>query len=202
MPISDGPAPVENRGGDSLHFRVAKPEDEAAIVDILSEAAAWARARGIERWWPVPFPLEWIAPGVARGEVYVILLGPKTIGTLTLSRDDPRMWGNVPPDVAYVHRLAVRRAFAYRGYGADALDWAAAQVRGWGRTKLRLDCLATNTRLVPYYLSQGFREIRRVEGNIPGEVRPSVLFEREIGEPTAGRTLTSDGAVPGKDRRG
>ena len=57
------------------------------------------------------------------------------------------------------------------------LEWAAAEVRSWGRTKLRLDCLATNESLVTYYRNQGFREVGRIQGNIPGEGRPSVLME-------------------------
>lgn len=135
---------------------------------------------GIERWWSVPFPEDRIWRGVAQGEVFVIELRSRIIGTLTLTRQDPLMWGERPPDAGYIHRVAIRRQFAHQGFGRRALDWAESQVRSWGRSKLRLDCLATNESLVRYYLDQGFREVGRIQGNIPGEDRPSVLMERDV----------------------
>ena len=200
MRADAAPARTEPRETPRLRFRIARAGDDPRIIDLLSEAAAWAKARGVERWWPVPFPEEWVAPAVARGDVYLVSIGPETIGTLALTREDPRMWGDVPPDAGYVHRLAVRRALAHRGIGARALDWATSEVRGWGRTKLRLDCLATNASLLQYYLSQGFREVRRVQGSLRGEDRPSVLLEREIAEPLARRRRRSVGTVHREDR--
>ena len=163
-----------------LRFRAAQLGDVPDIVDVLSEAAAWAKARGIERWWSVPFPETWVRRGVERGDVFVIELGPRVIGTLTLTRQDRLMWGDRPPEAGYLHRLAIRRDFAHQGFGKHALDWAGSLVRSWGRSKLRLDCLATNESLVRYYLGQGFKEVGRIQGNIPGEDRPSILMERDV----------------------
>ena len=44
-----------------------------------------------------------------------------------------------------------------------------------------MDCLATDESPVRYYLRQGFHEVGRIEGNIPGEDRPSILMEWEDG---------------------
>jgi protein-tyrosine phosphatase len=163
-----------------LTFRPAGPEDLHQVVEVLSEAAAWAKARGVEAWWPVPFPEKWVRPGVERGEVILAEIRSQLVGTLTLTREDPVMWGKQPPIAAYVHRVAVSREYAHRGVGGRLLDWAADRARSWGRSNLRLDCLATNEPLVAYYRSQGFREVGRVQGNIPGEERPSVLMERPL----------------------
>lgn len=171
---------AEVRKPRDLTFRQASREDLQQVVSVLSEAAKWAKSRGIERWWPVPFPEDWVRRGFERGEVVVLELGPRLVGTFTLTRDDPIMWGEQPPIAGYVHRIAIRREFAGQGLGRQILDWAAAQVRSWGRSKLRLDCLATNESLVRYYLSQGFREVGRIQGNIAGENRPSVLMERDV----------------------
>ncbi|HEV2317598.1 MAG TPA: GNAT family N-acetyltransferase [Thermoplasmata archaeon] len=103
------------------------------------------------------------------------------VATLTLSAEDPRVWGPQPPIAGYVHRLAVGRRFAGFGLGAEIFQWAAARVHEWGRAKLRLDCLETNASLVAYYRRIGFREAGRTRGHIPGESRCSILWERDVG---------------------
>ncbi|HEV2317599.1 MAG TPA: hypothetical protein VGV89_08515 [Thermoplasmata archaeon] len=55
-----------------LNFRVATTEDLEAVRALLTEAAEWARARGVEDWWPVPFPVEWVRPQIERGEIVVV----------------------------------------------------------------------------------------------------------------------------------
>jgi ribosomal protein S18 acetylase RimI-like enzyme len=174
-------APLDDPWADrELTFRPARPEDLRQIVDILSEAAAWAKARGVERWWSVPFPEAWVRSGIERGDVVVAESRSRIVGTLMLTRQDLLMWGEQPPVAGYIHRVAIRREFAHQGLGRRILEWAATEVRSWGRVKLRLDCLATNESLVTYYRNQGFREVGRIQGNIPGEDRPSILMERSL----------------------
>jgi ribosomal protein S18 acetylase RimI-like enzyme len=76
----------------------------------------------------------------------------------------PEHVGEQEPDAGYVHRLAVRRAYAGRGMGRALLEWAAAQTAGSGRVWLRLDCMADNRRLCHYYESLGFVQ-RGIVGN-------------------------------------
>lgn len=165
---------------DQLLFRRARLDDLPAVLDLLTEAARWARDRGVERWWEVPFPEGRVRPGLLRGEVVVVERDHAPVATLTLTREDPLMWGEEPPVAGYLHRLASRRSLAGRGLGAAMIDWADAEVGRWGRGQLRLDCLAANDGLVRYYLAQGFHEVRRVVGRVPGEDRPSVLMERPV----------------------
>lgn len=163
-----------------LEFRLAGPADVAEVVGLLTEAAAWARDRGIERWWPIPFPERIVRRGVERGEVFLVHRTDELVGTIALAREDPLMWGDQPPVAGYVHRLAVRRSLAGAGLGRAILEWADGEVRRWGRSKLRLDCLATNAALRRYYLGLGFREVGTVSGKYPGEDRSSALLERDI----------------------
>jgi GNAT superfamily N-acetyltransferase len=145
--------------GRELTFRPAGPEDLQQVVDILSAAAAWAKSRGVERWWSVPFPEAWVRASIERGEVFVAEHQSRIVGTLTLTRQDVLMWGEQPPAAGYVHRVAIRRDLTHQGLGARLLEWAASEVRSWDRSKLRLDCLATNLTLVRYYLNQGFMKV-------------------------------------------
>ena len=173
-------ADAEGQIPPDLAFRQARPADLPQIVSVLSEAAQWAKSRGVARWWSVPFPEEWVRRGIDRGEVIIVEQGARFVGTLTLRREDEMMWGEQPPVAGYVHRIAIRREFAGQGLGGCILDWAEAEVRRWGRSKLRLDVLATNESLLRYYRSRGFREVGRTQGNVPGEDRPSALMERDV----------------------
>lgn len=165
---------------DELRLRPARFEDLGPVIETLTDAARWARTRGVVRWWPVPFPEAWVRPGILRGEVWVAERRAQIVGTFTLTQEDRRMWGEQPPVAGYVHRLAVRRVVAGRALGSRMLERAGTEVRSWGRSALRLDCLSTNEPLVRYYLRLDFRVVGRVQGNLPDEDRPSVLMERPV----------------------
>ncbi|MDE1819688.1 MAG: GNAT family N-acetyltransferase [Euryarchaeota archaeon] len=163
-----------------LTFRVATEADLAVVLGLLTEAAEWAHERGIERWWPAPFPESWVLPSIERREVVVASWRGEVVGRLTLTREDPRMWGERPPEAGYVHRLAVRRELAHRELGGALLSYAENEVRRWGRSKLRLDVSATNLDLIRYYLRKGFHEVGRVTGGAPAGIFASLLMEKEI----------------------
>ena len=131
----------------------AAEADVDEIVGILSEAARWLLARGIEQW-PDPFPRDRVERLVERGEFYVARVDGKAVATLALLWDDPLFWGEQPPVAGYVHAIAVRREFA--GLGPKLLDWASQRVREAGREFLRLDCLCANAELRRYYKRHGF----------------------------------------------
>jgi ribosomal protein S18 acetylase RimI-like enzyme len=123
------------------------------VVAVLSEAAAWLNARGIEQW-PDPYPADWVEPSIRRGETYLAHEGDDVVGTITLRWEDPVFWGEQPPVAGYVHGVAVRREFA--GQGPRLLEWADGQVAAAGRELLRLDCRTDNEKLRGYYEGHGF----------------------------------------------
>ena len=131
----------------------ASPDEVDEVVAVLSEAVSWLRSRGIEQW-PDPYPAEWVAASIERGETYLVRLNGAVAGTITLRWDDPAFWGAEPPVAGYVHGVAVRREFA--GLGSRLLEWADEQVRDAGRELLRLDCRSDNERLRRYYEERGF----------------------------------------------
>ena len=136
-----------------MNVRRARAEELDEAVAVLSEAAAWLRSRGIEQW-PHPYPAEWVAASIERGETYLAREDGAVVGTITLRWADPAFWGEQPPVAGYVHGLAVRRDFA--GRGPELLEWAERRVRKAGRDLVRLDCRTDNARLRRYYEKQGF----------------------------------------------
>jgi GNAT superfamily N-acetyltransferase len=129
----------------------ATAEELDEVVAVLSEAAAWLRARGIEQW-PDPYPADWVEPSIRRGETYLARQNGEVVGTITLRWEDRAFWGEQPPVAGYVHGIAVRREFA--GLGPELLEWADEQVRATGRDLLRLDCRTDNSKLRAYYEGQ------------------------------------------------
>jgi len=158
-----------------LDVRRAGPDDLDAVVEILSEAARWLLERGI-RQWPDPFPRDRVAALLDRGEFYVARVDGKPAATFALLSSDPAFWGEQPPDAAYVHALAVRRAYGGRGLGERLLEWAEAQAAADGRTYLRLDCMSDNEALRAYYERLGFEP----RGEAQLDDFTATLFERRI----------------------
>ena len=159
-----------------LEVRRAGARDVDEIAGVLSEAAGWLLARGIQQW-PDPFPRERVSALVARGDFYLASSGGETVATLALMWSDPTFWGERPPDGGYVHALAVRRVHAGRGVGASLLDWAGEQVAGAGREYLRLDCLAGNAKLRASYERHGCELVRLTDGAGNMEREPDALYE-------------------------
>ncbi len=152
----------------SLRMLPACERDLGRVQELLTEAARWSREEGIEGLWRVPYPAEWILPSLRRGEVFVAWLGGAPVGTLTFRWEDRPAWGDRPPEAAYVHKLAVRRALKGARIGARMIDWAGDRAAREGREWLRLDCLRSHAKLRSYYESLGFRNVGEatVEGNV------------------------------------
>lgn len=145
-----------------VEVRQATAEDVGEIVDILSEAARWLLARGIEQW-PDPFPRDRVEALARRGEFHVASIGGDTAAVFALLWSDSTFWGERPDDAGYVHALAVRRAYAGTGLGERLLEWVELEVAARGRPYVRLDCRADNDALRRYYERLGFEPRGEVE---------------------------------------
>jgi GNAT superfamily N-acetyltransferase len=161
-----------------IEFQPATPDQAADVLSLLDEAAAWLRARGISQW-PERFEPVWVRGAISRGETWLVRVDGTVSGTVTLDWSD-RVWADVGGDAAYLHRMAVRRTAA--GLGAVILGWAEGVAREHGRPALRLDCVASNTRLRAYYEAAGF--VHRGDVTVAGapgqrlDAGPTVLVSR------------------------
>ena len=158
-----------------MRVRRARPEDAAVVAALLDEATVWVGERGYEQW-PLPFPHDQLLAAIARGEVYLAEAGGETVATVTLLWDDPMYWGERPPDAAYVHKLAVRRACAGQGIGRAIVEWADRTAAKAGRQFLRLDCLGDNPDIRRYYEELGFEH----RGDLVLNDRNMSIYERHV----------------------
>lgn len=136
---------------------LAKPEDVDIVLGILDEAAAWIIEQRLPSVWrPGEFSREIFLGQISRGEVHIALTDGKPAGTITLQWSDPVFWGEQQPDSGYVHKLAVRPAYAGQKLGLEMLKWAEAAARKAGGRFLRLNCLAADRKIRDYYERAGF----------------------------------------------
>ncbi|MFH9350519.1 GNAT family N-acetyltransferase [Kitasatospora sp. NPDC017646] len=174
--------------GDPVSFRPATGEDTAEVLSVLDEAAGWLGDRGI-RQWPDRFPPAWVTGAIERGETWLVDVGDKASGTVTLDWADA-LWADAGGTAGYVHRLAVRRWA--RGLGGVVLDWAEDRARQRGVDALRLDCVAHNRSLRDYYEGRGF--VHRGDApwpGVPGQPKregPVLWMSRYERPVTPGRT--------------
>ncbi len=169
-------------GGSSVQFRPGRREDVPAVAVLLTDGAERLRTTEGDVAWPIPFPESEVAAAVDRGELVVGTRGPALVAAFYFSWSDVRIWGEQPPVAGYVHKFVVARTAAHRGYGRQALAWAAARCLEAGRPLVRLDTLATNAPLVALYLRYGFRPVRIARLEIPGRRREFQLFEASASE--------------------
>ena len=176
------------RALNGIRVRPASAGDLETVLDILGEAASWTTARGFENW-PARFSGNFIGRSISTGQVHVVEIGTRTVATIGLHWDDPMIWGSMPPDGGYVHRLAVRTAEHGNGIGYALLDWSAEQVAADGREWLRLDVTTDNLPLRRYYERAGFSYVRDAHGELTmadGTERPwhTSLYQRRVIPPT------------------
>lgn len=164
-----------------LHIAPARPEDLEAVLEVLSEAAAWLASQGIRQWrYPLPEGMPRLLQRTqASGDLIVARLAVPGAGpaaaTLRFGWSHPEYWPADPEAAGYVYGLAIHPSLRGHGLGAALLDWAGAQARSRGRRYLRLDCSAGNARLRRYYEGLGFI----CRGEVEDEDYRGALYERE-----------------------
>jgi hypothetical protein len=164
-------------------IRLAGPGDVDAAVEVLAEATAWLRSRGIVQW-PARFSMAFMLEHARRGELYVAISQGEVVGTVTLQWSDPAFWGE-RADAGFVHRVAVSRSRP--GLGKALIDWAAGQAVDRERNFLCLDCLSGNTRLRRYYEDLGFCAVGEIVGPPDHPTDPALegwratLYEKPLG---------------------
>ena len=139
-------------------IRQARDEDAPAIVALLSEAEAWLRDQGSPMWRDNELILDRVSADIGAGLVFVADCDGTVAATMRFQLEDPEFWPDLAQgDSAFVHRLAVRRAFAGRGLSTALLAWAVKRARELGKSYLRLDCEASRPKLRAVYERFGFQ---------------------------------------------
>jgi len=138
------------------------PEDVSSALLILREASRWVSRRGLPGWSEAELQATDLPHHSAAGALILGFADKSPVACMLLQRSDPIYWPRATPGCAlYLHKLAVRRAHAGRGWGSRMIAWAKAEARRQHIKRVRLDTWA-DSRLTEFYAAHGFRLIDRL----------------------------------------
>lgn len=118
--------------------------------------------------------MQWVDDGCVR----TLRDDGRLVAAVAVCDHDP-IW---PPDAAsagHVHLLMVARSHAGRGLGSAVLAAAEQIILDDGRDWVRLDAVATNERLIHWYLHRGYTRAGTVTFDAPA-TRPTVLLHKRL----------------------
>lgn len=134
--------------------------DDVTETDALIRATAeWLIKKGQPLWGPNETSRDELMRVAHSGELVVGRVLGELASCMYLHDEDRLFWPQVREGEAfYIHRLAVARTFAGRGYAHAMLEWAANEARAKGRPYLRLDC-EPRAKLLALYTSAGYTRV-------------------------------------------
>ena len=155
---------------------IASGDVDNALL-IMKEAAHWLADAGMPLWDPGDFSKEKILANNHEDDFRVGYENGVPVAAMILKWHDPDFWPDAKPNESgYVHKLAVRRMYAGKGYAAEMLTFAGKECRRRGISRLRLDCAADRPKLCRLYENLGFV---RVDGRRRGEY-DAAFYEKRI----------------------
>jgi GNAT superfamily N-acetyltransferase len=159
MPPESAERQHASSGAGRTLIREASPVDAGAIIETLTEAAKWVKELdGTIMWVEGEFEEARVRTEVDSGMFVVAEVDGRMAGAMRFQLEDRLFWPDLDGvDSAFVHRLAVKRAFAGQGISTALLEWAVDRARTLGKRYLRLDCDAERSRLRAFYERFGFR---------------------------------------------
>lgn len=135
------------------------PNDVPEVDALIRATAEWLTRKGEPLWGPNETSYDELAHVTRAGELIVGRVQGELATCMYLHDEDRLFWPHRRPGEAYyIHRLAVARKFAGRGYAHAMLEWAESEACANGRTFLRLDC-EPRPKLLALYRSAGYIQV-------------------------------------------
>jgi GNAT superfamily N-acetyltransferase len=140
-----------------MEIQQAHPADAPMIASVLQDAELWLAAGGRALWPAAAIGHERVLQDTSAGLFHVARDGEQIVGVMKFELEDTYFWPEVPPGTsAFVHKLAIRRAWAKQGVSTELLAYARTRARQLDRAYLRLDCVADRQGLRKLYEDFGF----------------------------------------------
>jgi aminoglycoside 6'-N-acetyltransferase len=126
-------------------LRPARPEDAAAVAEILAEPE-------VSRWWGYA-DVDGIGEEIEGGGSFVIDVGGTVAGWLLVEENTDPMYRSVGLDIA------LSTAHHGHGYGREALSMAIRHFIMCGHHRFSIDPAASNERAIHTYAELGFKPV-------------------------------------------
>ncbi|EOH96842.1 hypothetical protein UAY_02573 [Enterococcus moraviensis ATCC BAA-383] len=138
-------------------------EETKLALSLLKESAEWLKEIGSEQWSEILSGQDkhGLTNAIEKGEVYFFYNNTQLAG-LVAAWEMPTEWDrllwkeiNEVQKVCYIHRVIIRPIYRGKSYGAELLTALKRKFSG-EVLELRLDCLASNQKLIAFYQKNGF----------------------------------------------
>ncbi|NLW03115.1 MAG: GNAT family N-acetyltransferase [Clostridiaceae bacterium] len=138
-------------------IKQASGNETHIIEEILLDAVNWMDSSGLHMW--KAGQVKW--PGLSRfykaEDFYIAYHDGVPAACMAMVDHDPVFWPDIPKgESLYLHKLAVKRAFAGKGFSKQLIDFAKETARKRGIKTVRLDCHRNRPRLRAVYEREGF----------------------------------------------
>lgn len=150
-----------------MKIRQAKLEEVTAVQFLLLEAAKWLKSIGSDQWKEI---LEGndkhgLSKAVKKGEVYLFCNKKNEVIGMAAAWENPSEWDQLlwkevgfSENSYYIHRVIIRPCFRKMHYGDQLLTTLKLYFQSRA-SELRLDCLASNRKLVSFYSKNNFSNV-------------------------------------------
>lgn len=146
-----------------MKLKQASIEETQLAMSLLKESAEWLKESGSSQWSDVlqGEDRHGLADAVAKGEVYFFYNKNQLIGMTAAwvkpTDWDKLLWENIGFDqiACYLHRVIIRPSYRGKDYGQELLSALKVKFRN-EVSELRLDCLASNRKLIRFYTGNEF----------------------------------------------
>lgn len=143
----------------NVTIRQDQPDDFLLIV---REVGQWLTDSGQELWDPATLTPENLFDDYTRGNSYVLYVCQEAdwvpAAAFILQWKDPLYFGDVPDHTAgFIHKLAIRRAFAGQNLFELMLEFCRDECLKQGIHEIQLETDATRPALLQFYERNGFQ---------------------------------------------
>ena len=137
--------------------RQATEKDIPIIESILLDAVQWMDENEMHQWESENVKWSQLSKYYEISDFYIAYNESVPAACMSLIDYDPVFWPDVPKgESLYLHKVAVVRKYAGKGFSKELIDFAKTKAENLGIYSLRLDCHKNRDKVRAAYEKQGF----------------------------------------------
>ena len=145
----------------TIEIRQATKEDVAKIESILCDVVSWMKHHNWSNLWTKE-SVQWERLSIEYqiNDFFLAFDHDDAVACMVLTDNDPTCWPqNEKGTAIYLHKLAVKRAYAGRNISGQMIQFAKEYAIQKNIKKVCLDCNQSRTKLCAVYEKNGFEQV-------------------------------------------
>lgn len=139
-------------------IKQADEHDIPIIEEILFDAVNWLSKSGMQNTWNES-NVKWssLSKYYKINDFYIAYQNGLPAACMALTDYDPIFWPDIPEgESLYLHKVAVKREFAGKGFSGELIDFSKKMALGCCIDSIRLNCNQHRNKLRSVYENEGF----------------------------------------------